>query len=395
MKNTPRGRTVEASGYVSVAEAMREEIRSGQIPAGSLIPTERELSAKYGVSRVTLRRAISALVSSGWGESSPSRGVVAKIGPVVGRNRNIGFVDDGDQLNRNLFFALSSKAMQSGFHLVNLDSRFLGLEGALEHAAKEGFVGSFVWSKTGNPDTERIRQVQTVLPIVALNHKIQGVRCDLVAEDNFAGARMAAAHLARMGRKRIAVTGMMDMLSVHHERFSGYLIGQFDEGLNPSPIDFTWCMTSGMESPDLRSLKNRLMDTDRPDAIFVMSDIFIGPVVELLDRLGFQVPSDIALVAFGDDSPCEVNGIGVTTIAFDWDEFADAAMKHMQTNVKSHKVSSTRRDMPVKLIIRGSCGAPKESWENDPARKTQFVNQNVIPSNGGVSYEATESIYAH
>lgn len=44
---------------------LRDEIAGGQRPAGSALPSEQQLSRMHGVSRVTIRRALDALVANG------------------------------------------------------------------------------------------------------------------------------------------------------------------------------------------------------------------------------------------------------------------------------------------------------------------------------------------
>src|SRR5256884_1224826 len=51
--------------YFELKEIMRERIRSGEWKPGELIPSERELSEKYGISRMTARQAITELVNEG------------------------------------------------------------------------------------------------------------------------------------------------------------------------------------------------------------------------------------------------------------------------------------------------------------------------------------------
>jgi GntR family transcriptional regulator len=51
--------------YLKVAQALEQAITSGVHPVGSLIPTEIELAASFGVSRQTVRRAIAQLYQQG------------------------------------------------------------------------------------------------------------------------------------------------------------------------------------------------------------------------------------------------------------------------------------------------------------------------------------------
>src|SRR5919205_4653418 len=51
--------------YYQLKEIIREGIRSGAWPPGSLIPSERELCERYGISRMTARQSITELVNEG------------------------------------------------------------------------------------------------------------------------------------------------------------------------------------------------------------------------------------------------------------------------------------------------------------------------------------------
>ena len=51
--------------YYQLKEIMREKIASGEWKSGDLIPSERELGEKYGISRMTARQAITEMVNEG------------------------------------------------------------------------------------------------------------------------------------------------------------------------------------------------------------------------------------------------------------------------------------------------------------------------------------------
>lgn len=48
--------------YVSIRDILRERIETGQYPPGTAIPSEAELTAEFGVARVTVRSAIEGLI---------------------------------------------------------------------------------------------------------------------------------------------------------------------------------------------------------------------------------------------------------------------------------------------------------------------------------------------
>lgn len=52
--------------YFQLKELILSEIKNGNYPSGSLIPTENELSETFEISRTTVRQAITELVQEGW-----------------------------------------------------------------------------------------------------------------------------------------------------------------------------------------------------------------------------------------------------------------------------------------------------------------------------------------
>lgn len=78
--------------YHEIAEAIRERVHSGEFQAGTLLPSESELSSEYGVSRVTVRRALEVLREEGLLDARQGFGWFVATDPVrqrVGRLRTI------------------------------------------------------------------------------------------------------------------------------------------------------------------------------------------------------------------------------------------------------------------------------------------------------------------
>lgn len=58
----------------SVRELIEAQIRTGELPPGSRLQSERDLAERLGVSRVTLRRALDSLQREGFLEAAPGSG---------------------------------------------------------------------------------------------------------------------------------------------------------------------------------------------------------------------------------------------------------------------------------------------------------------------------------
>jgi GntR family transcriptional regulator, transcriptional repressor for pyruvate dehydrogenase complex len=72
---------VRRPAYLQVAEQLREAILDGSLPSGSVLPSERELTERFGVARTTVREALRALQAQGLavaaGPTAPLRVVEA------------------------------------------------------------------------------------------------------------------------------------------------------------------------------------------------------------------------------------------------------------------------------------------------------------------------------
>jgi GntR family transcriptional regulator len=65
--------------YQQIADELRGQIESGELPQGSQLPTELELGDKYKASRNTIRDAIKQLIALSLVETRPGQGTFVKV----------------------------------------------------------------------------------------------------------------------------------------------------------------------------------------------------------------------------------------------------------------------------------------------------------------------------
>ena len=71
--------------YKQVADALRDEIRSGQLSAGEPLPSETQLTARYRVSRNSVRSALGLLRVEGLVVTEQGRGSFVREGRALRR----------------------------------------------------------------------------------------------------------------------------------------------------------------------------------------------------------------------------------------------------------------------------------------------------------------------
>lgn len=78
--------------YREIAAALRSAVEAGEYPPGALLPSESELSALYGASRVTVRKALESLRADGLVDSRQGYGWFVAADPLhqtLGRLRTV------------------------------------------------------------------------------------------------------------------------------------------------------------------------------------------------------------------------------------------------------------------------------------------------------------------
>lgn len=65
MVSSERGFVPDVATWKQLADRLRQAIRSGELVAGQRVPSELSLTQEYGLSRLTVRRALQELRSEG------------------------------------------------------------------------------------------------------------------------------------------------------------------------------------------------------------------------------------------------------------------------------------------------------------------------------------------
>jgi GntR family transcriptional regulator len=116
--------------YRTIADELRSRVDSGELAAGALLPSESELSAAYGVSRVTVRKALELLRDEGLIDARQGFGWFVATAPVRQSLGRLGTIED--QLGE---LGVGSERRVVGFRFAAAPPRVrevLGVDAVLE-----------------------------------------------------------------------------------------------------------------------------------------------------------------------------------------------------------------------------------------------------------------------
>ena len=204
-----------------------------------------------------------------------------------------------------------------------------------------------VSTHAGNPVIGRLASlgIPTVACGLPMGHERE---LAYVAVNEAEGARLATAHLASRGRRRIAtITGPLD-LPGGRDRLSGYreALGQAGLAYDQNLIvhgDYT--RTSGQAA-----MEKLLATTPDFDAVFVSSDLMARGALDALDRAGRSVPGDVAVVGF-DDSPAATSSRpALTTVRQPWKRICEEMVRLLLALLNGQEPAAVI--LPAELVVR-------------------------------------------
>ena len=171
--------------------------------------------------------------------------------------------------------------------------------------------------------------------------------------DNESGGYQATAHLAGLGRKRIAYLGGISQRSPEPQlRYLGYQRALKETGLRQNPrlrADADTNETSGY-----RAARVLIDSGEEFDAIFAASDTIAIGAIQALKDADIRIPEDVAIVGFDDLPRAAYISPALTTIRQDVRSAGTLLVRNLVKLIDGEEIESTV--MLPKLIIRESCG---------------------------------------
>ena len=167
-----------------------------------------------------------------------------------------------------------------------------------------------------------------------------------VGVDLIEGARVATEHLVGHGYQRIAFIGQA---RPDDHRYQGWRSCLQAAGLEPGPAIFSPFTREGgyAAGRELVALRNR------PDAVFVSSDMMAMGVLRALHEAGLTIPGDIAIVSFDGSPESEYSWPPLTSLRQPVAAMGADAVAQL---IHADPGSLSHHRFEGELVIRGSCG---------------------------------------
>ena len=295
--------------YQRVYDDLLQDILSGKYPEGAYLPSELALAERYGISRITSRRALQELEKNGLILRNPGKG--SWVAPQTDGKKLIGLsLSNFDTLfGMDFIKGAVSEAHRLGYLVILQIGYFLSSHEEIRlreliSAGVSGIVHVPLYEalQVSSAMAEAVRTV----PMVFGDREIVGMDVPLVCTDNVAATETLCRKLYEKGHRHIAFVSSKTDSTAVGERYKGYL--RFCE-TNSIPSERHRVFTGvrsvlpGMErtdvvQKDIGAIVD-LLRNDREITAVIAHTYKVGLLVlDAIRQLGRRVPEDYSVVCF-------------------------------------------------------------------------------------------------
>ena len=337
--------------YVLLAKELRGLCTQLHRAGSTKFPSEAELSARYGYSRQTVRKALDLLEregsivrirGSGTYLSADGRGRAGKVAVITAYTE--------EYLYPQLLRDIGAELSRSGYEMQRFGSgnRILREREILQHLIQnppEGILLEGAKTALPSPNLDLLRQLdQKGIPIIYLHAPLPVPRnAAYVLDDNEGGARMLVRHLLDRGHQQIAgIFKSDDRQGI--ERYRGYLAELLEAGQTVPEESILWYDTEDRD----RLMNGQYNRLDRfvhfrlggCTAVVCYNDEIAYPLIQCLLMAGKRVPEDVAVVSFDNSHYCRQGPVTITSLGHEKHQMGSSAALALLAKMRGKQVRS-------------------------------------------------------
>jgi DNA-binding LacI/PurR family transcriptional regulator len=358
--------------YLQIVDDIKSQIASKKLKVGDKIGSHTELASYYGVSLITVKKALATMIYEGVAFSRVGMGTYVSKSLLESNQREqqtIGLVfrDIRSPFFSRVMHSVEEAAYKLGYHVLisNSSGKAEREDSQIARFRKFGVKGMIIASMTHEYHaTPAIRRMlHEHFPFVMVSY-IAGDDIPFVGSDHELGGFMATNYLIKMGYQKIGYINGEKGNEVGNLRLQGYKRALEKHGRHIDErllfrlrLRGEWYdYQSGFEiGKQFKKLKVQ------PDAMFVYNDLAaLGFEYSILEQ-GLRVPQDVAIVGFDDIESGQYAATPLTTIQQPTGIIGQQAMDVLVKQIEGKK-GSFRRILKPKLIIRDSCGNGQKTF---------------------------------
>jgi LacI family transcriptional regulator len=251
----------------------------------------------------------------------------------------------------SVLIGIEQNASQQGFHVL-LKHISLNSKEGYSQLITENHVDGIIVSGPLQEDNELLKLHHDGVPIVLLG-QMSDTDIPFVDVDAEKSSEEAVAYLISRGHKNIAmITNAKLQYSSAQQRKQGFINALQNAGM---PIHENW-IREGDFTPEsgYSAMKRILQEEERPDAIFIASDVVAMGGIRAIREAGLKIPEDISVIGFDDIPIAQYYDPPLTTIRLPGYNLGWTAGDRLIRLILNEGLDTTGFLLKSELIIRDS-----------------------------------------
>lgn len=359
--------------YIQISKDILDRVRTKQLRPGESVGSHNDLSSRYGVSLITVKKALSKLISDGVLYSRVGSGTYVadqsmNTSHTRGKNekaqKTIGLILSDIA---NPFFSLVMKGAEKVISqhkyslLISSGLPNTSSESKLDYYRDMGIDGLIIASldHTYKPG-ELVQECEDeAFPYIMVSY-VSDDEINFVGSDHLKGAYIATEHLLKMGYASVGYVNARPSNAVGALRLQGYQQALLDYDLSFKDqmiVNLTEDQADKYFAEGRRVGLDLLKTGELPEALFVYNDLSALGLIEALLSKGVRVPDDVAIVGFDDIERAAYAPVPLTTVKQRKDEIGAKAARIIVNNLDSGAPIPVKTILEPELIVRSSCGS--------------------------------------
>lgn len=339
--------------YKKIYHFIKEQIASGRLQIGDRLPTEKELSEQFSVSRITSKRALVELEQEGLITRSRGKGSFVAEKQVKSPEANedllliLPFASDyelGDYAK-----GIMTSLAETGYRLM------VQLASTVRLDTLSDYAGIIYYPEDVNHSIDFLFYCDHHhIPLVLLDKSLDLFQFPAVVADNKGGAYQLTQHLIDQGCDQIWFVGTESFgeVSSVRDRYLGYLAAMAETSLPSSYFPKEKAETSDAY---LNRLVTVLSETTAPKTGLVVENDWLAiQLIQKSIQAGLSIPDQVAIVGFDNSQASRLLHPKLSTAAQDFYQMGQEAARLLLQKIESPQKAVTSCQLPVQLFIRES-----------------------------------------
>ncbi len=298
--------------YATIVKILKGNIVDKRVwTQGMRIPAERELTKSLGVSRNTIRKAISVLINGGYLFSEVGRGTFVNSKKFWGKKNKINkaklvgiiITDVKFDFGKKIVRGIENYLQKRGYSLIlcqdhsNIEKTHKYVNTLIEHDIKGVILDPLLTENYLEDNTELVKIFEREqIPLVLIDREIPGIKKNAIITNNEEISFKAADYLLQNNHRKIVV--VRNGSNMFLKRLKGV-----ERAYKQNKIPFSNCQDIVLKmhdniNRDTEILASILKDLSDYSAIFSLNEYFGKVTLRTFSKLKKSVPEEVSFITF-------------------------------------------------------------------------------------------------